>query len=694
MHRITFFSCLLWLTLSAAAYGDSTTLQDGMVILRSGETREWSSFPETIEKRQIEITFTAKANEAEYCLALRQQDVKQAWRILLNGEPLGELTRDENDMRRYFGIGPRRLVEGENRLTIAASGKAASDDVRIGEIVLHHRPLEEVLREGQLEVTVVDEKGTPLPCRLTLVDAAGALQTVAPPREKRLAVRPGVIYSAPQRVTLGVPAGKYTIYAGRGPEYSLAQEKVEVSAGGTQSVRLALRREVDTPGYAACDTHIHTLTYSGHGDATIHERMVTLAGEGIELAIAADHNLHVDFRPMAESLGLSPYFTSVVGNEVTTSIGHFNVFPCDPAEKPVDPQQPDWSRLFEAILQQKQTECIILNHGRDLHRGTRPLGPAWFLASVGENLNGWPVRFHAMEVINSGATQNDPLQLMHDWMALRNRGYRIAPIGASDSHDVARHFVGQGRTYIRCDDRDAGKIDAREALRSLRAGRVLVSYGLLADMTVEGKYQPGDLAEASGDEMTIEARILGPHWVAARRALLFANGQLIKEAQVEDDAATAGGVKWQGTWTLSRPRHDVQLVLVALGDGVAGLYWPTAKPYQPVSPVWEPYTLAVTGAIWVDADGDGRHASARDDAERIVAASGGDVAKLVAALADYDAAVAAQAIHLYRAAGGSLESEAWNSALKDAAPHVQTAATTYLRGWRDSQRARAELGLP
>ena len=56
------------------------------------------------------------------------------------------------------------------------------------------------------------------------------------------------------------------------------------------TVPLAIRREVATPGLVACDTHVHTLTNSGHGDATIAERVVTLAGEGIELPIATDHN--------------------------------------------------------------------------------------------------------------------------------------------------------------------------------------------------------------------------------------------------------------------------------------------------------------------------------------------------------------------------------------------------------------------
>ena len=147
-------------------------------------------------------------------------------------------------------------------------------------------------------IEVVDE-GTPnhLPSRITVIDSNGSLQTLAVESSERQqtewtdnkAVRPGIVYSR-GTVKIGLPAGRYTIFAGRGFEYSLAQTEVTLGAGETARRSLAIRREVPTEGYVACDTHVHTLTHSGHGDATIEERMLTLAGEGIELPIATDHN--------------------------------------------------------------------------------------------------------------------------------------------------------------------------------------------------------------------------------------------------------------------------------------------------------------------------------------------------------------------------------------------------------------------
>ena len=89
-------------------------------------------------------------------------------------------------------------------------------------------------------------------------------------------MRPGVIYTSTGKARFGLPRGKYTLYAGRGFEYSLAQTSVSVMPGDRSKKTLAIRREVPTQGYVACDTHVHTLTHSGHGDATVLERMITL----------------------------------------------------------------------------------------------------------------------------------------------------------------------------------------------------------------------------------------------------------------------------------------------------------------------------------------------------------------------------------------------------------------------------------
>lgn len=686
---------LAWFS-AARAGGDEGPLaiEPRMVHLRSGEAREWSSFPEKADDTHWSVKFVAPKNEAEQTLCLRQQDVKQAWRVLLNDKPLGQLLRDEADAILYLPIAAGLLAEGENRLRIEcpARGPGSSDDIRVGEIRLDARPLAGVLNEATLEIEVRDsDTHQPLPARITITSAEGALQTTGAASSDRLAVRPGVVYTADGKARIGLPAGRYTLFAGRGFEYSLAQVETTLAAGETEHHTLQIRREVPTPGYVACDPHIHTLTYSGHGDATIAERIITLAGEGIELPIATDHNVHIDYDEHARRLGVRQHFTPVMGNEVTTPAGHFNAFPIEREARVANHRNQEWPATFEEIFATPGVKIAILNHARDLHSSVRPFGADRFLAATGDQLDGWPMRMNGMEVINSGATQNDPLELARDWMTLLNRGSSLTPVGSSDSHDVARYIVGQGRTYIRSDDRDVGNLDVDAAVTNFLQGRVLVSYGLIAELKVNGRYTSGELASLAGDEVAAELRVLGPHWVKANRIQLYANGELLREEEIAADAPRdlPAGVKWQGKWTLPRPAHDVHLVAIALGEGIEGAHWTTAKPYQPRSPDWHPVTLGVSGAVWLDGDKDGRRSSAREYAERIAAAADKSLEKLIAGLATYDAAVAAQAAHLFRTSGGALDADQLAAHRESMSPPVAVGMRKYLESWRDSERARA-----
>src|SRR3954454_6074529 len=79
-------------------------LEPRLVHLRSGNVREWSSFPAQSEGDRLETRFSAKKNVGEMVMRLRQRDVKQTWRVLLNGKSLGELVHDENDQVLYLPI--------------------------------------------------------------------------------------------------------------------------------------------------------------------------------------------------------------------------------------------------------------------------------------------------------------------------------------------------------------------------------------------------------------------------------------------------------------------------------------------------------------------------------------------------------------------------------------------------------------
>ncbi|MGZ0174726.1 MAG: CehA/McbA family metallohydrolase, partial [Planctomycetales bacterium] len=736
---------------SGQLLADDIVITNQMHHLRQMEPREWSTFPEKAEATKLELKFEAKAEARERCLSLRQQDVKETWTISLNGEPLGKLHINEIDMRVYYEVGFDLMKAGENTLTIECLKGRKPDDIRVGEITLLDRKKRGLLREATIELSVTEplsdsipfwqlhrddvelepkkmSRGRNLvpipkqlqsfavlsalqwrqigisnlvrarvPCRITILNSDGSLQECVAESEKQVAFRPGTVYASNRPVKILLPAGEYRVLIGRGFEYSLAERQVSVPEGSTQKLAVSIDREVDTEGWVACDTHVHTLTHSGHGDSTVQERMVTLAGEGIELPIATDHNVHIDHRPFAKEAGVDRYFTPVIGNEVTTKIGHFNIFPVKPGANLPNHKLTDWDEIADSINQVDGVKVVILNHARDIHSNVRPFGPALFNDAVGENIKGWRFRANAMETANSSANQTDIMQMFRDWMTMLNRGHKITPVGCSDSHDVSRHFVGQGRTYIRCDDRDPGNIDVEQAVDSFVQGRVMVSYGLLTTLTVNDRYGSGEMARVSGDTVKVNVRVQGPHWTTASKVQLFANGTVIRESKMpaNDDSAPAKRLDWKTEWIIPRPNHDAHLVAIATGPGITGPHWKTALPYQPTSPDFEPTSLGCSGAVWLDVDGDGRRSSARDYAEFAVGSSGGNIEAIVEELKTYDEATAAQAAFVFHRQTGLEKQNPFLSgdvqaAVRKAAPHVQDGIQKYVDAWRRNQIAAAE----
>jgi hypothetical protein len=527
---------------------------------------------------------------------------------------------------------------------------------------------------GTVLVRVTEAKtGRPLPCRLTILDSSGNLAAVQAEKSPQIAVRPGVVYTATGEARFTLPQGRYTVYATRGFEYGLANHSLTVNDSPAR-LQLTLTREVNTDGYVSCDTHIHTLTYSGHGDCAIEERMVTLAGEGIELPIATEHNLHSDYSPTARATGTEPYITPVIGNEVTTGVGHFNAFPIRAGSPAPAFNLKDRKRVLDGIRATPDVRVVILNHPNDLHANFRPTDPTRFHPISGESLDGSPWAFDGIEVINSSALQSDFMRPYRDWFALLNRGQRMVGIGASDSHDVDRYIVGQARTYIASSATRPDRIDVKEACDNLHAGKALVSMGLLTEAWVDDKFGVGDLATGTGKEMKVRVRVQGPRWITADRIEVYANGQkVISRPLLPPSGAT---VKADLTFTLPRPRNDIWLVAIASGPGITAPYWPLRRPYQPTRADWEPRVVGSTSPIWVDGDGDGRYSSPLDYARAVVEKDAAPPG-LMRALESYDAAVAAQAASLCRARGMKLNAPPFLQAINEAAPGVRQAFVAY-----------------
>lgn len=601
-------SLLFLFLLSQSLCGADRTVDKTFYHVRNADTREWSHYPENAERNVLHIEFDVPQPEEYEILTLRQQGTKQTWKVSLNEKEIGSLQRDHNHLEHGIVLPKGTLKATGNVLEIYTESEV-SDDIEVGDFALwksrfrvdpsltaeleKRRGFKRVVPDLKKELSLVcidKGSGKAVPCRFTIVDKeTGVLAFIAVESDDRLAVREGVVYSLDGKVTVRLdPEKSYLIYAGRGFEYSLEVE--EVSPEGENQLTFTLEREVETPGLVACDTHLHTYEFDRHGDCTLTERILSAAGEGVELPVSTGHDKHIAYDEEAIRIGAHEWMTPVTGCEITTSLGHFNSFPVKPEAKPAEHKLRNWDQIFQNIYSTPDVKVCILNHGRDVHRKFTPLAPENFDSATGTFLHGRKLRANGMEILNSGATQTDPMELVNDWFALLKSGHPIAAVGASDSHTVNFAIPGQGRTYLEVpDDSDPATIDVDAAVDSFVKGRTWVSFGLMALL------EPDEKAEGA------RIRVLGPAWTSADRVRIFRNGKLVQDLQINPQDGAKPGEKFEASFTyadLNATKGDF-LCAVATGPGISGAWWPMMPPYQPDSPNLERYVFGMSPAVWL-----------------------------------------------------------------------------------------------
>ncbi len=661
-----------------AVSGESVTVLDKPIHLGTPGVPEWREFAgKKPQGMNFKRAFQSTAFEGPGTLLIWQDDVKSGgWQVRLNGRSLGRLHTYESKMVHRLDVPSGVVKEGGNTLEIL--GPKMIDDVILQKAVLMPLSANETLGKSHL-VVEVKESGKPVPCRVTIAGEHGFLAPLEVEQNPRLAVRPGIIYTLDGRVRVGLLPGHYKVYATRGFEYSMAVQDVVIDEGASKKVNLQIRREVPMDGYVSCDTHIHVRTFSGHGDSSVEERIPTIAGEHIELAVSTDHNVNADYRPSQEKLGALSYFTSVIGNEVTTKVGHFNAYPIEKGSSVPDYKSADWSALISGMRKTPGVQVIQLNHPRNIHSGFSPTAPEHFNFATGRNLYGPEWTLDAFEVITSAALQDDLMRTFRDWFGLLNHGHSITGIATSDTHDVARYILGQGRTYVACDDSNPARIPVDEVCRSLRSGRALFGMGLLANIKVNGRFGVGELATGLGEMIRVDAEVLGPSWVDAESVALYQNGVKVRESKFSGTRGRAGQ-KAKVQWTLPRPGFDAWLVVVANGPPVTEPCWEIPRPYQHKGVDWQPGVIGATNPVRLDADGNGRFTPARAYAEGLVQEVGLNPAKLLKRLEPFDSATAAQVAGILHAQISPAGFDGLQKLLAKSSPQVR-------QGFRDFKSA-------
>jgi hypothetical protein len=514
---------------------------------------------------------------------------------------------------------------------------------------------------GIVKFRVTDVSGSPIPCRLSFIAPDGSRPELFPNADadpERLAVRRNTVYTITGNGQITVPPGRYTVWASHGLEWSVASVTFDVEAGENTAFALSLEHQVDTTGWVSGDFHLHTLTYSGHGDSNMPERIISIVGEGVEFAVATDHNHNTDYLPTMKQVGADPYLTSVTGNEVSTPIGHFNAFPLEP-DRPIPPHQfPAAEPMFKFIREEPNRFGVVpiiqLNHPR--WSGINYFGQTGLDPITGvSDRESYSDDFDTIEIFNENENWGyfDPdltdlpissgsFSVLRDWYNLLNRGHTAAAVGNSDSHDVESEIAGIPRNFIRSSTDDPSKIDPAEIVEMQRKKMVFTTSGPFIEYKVNGADMGSTISLDEPGEVTVAVRVQAADWIDCDVVKVVVNGDVVRQIPVSQTRE----VERLKTTVKIPIESDSWLTLLAEGDeSLAPIVHDQGRPILPI---------AVMNPVWIDADGDGDWTSPVAQAEAFVerARSARLIGRSLPAAPAWERALIARAIGNYKPEGG------------------------------------------
>lgn len=416
-----------------------------------------------------------------------------------------------------------------------------------------------------------------------------------------------------------IAPGQYRVYATRGPEFGLTETEFTIAAGEAHTLDLgAPLRVVETPGWITADLHIHSAP-SDDSTVPMRVRLASFLAEGGEVLVSTDHDYVSDFSPLIEELGLRDRVRSVVGLEVTGvvmtpnvpfSVGHHNVFPLPyrPTLHRAGALRSENVRLREIIGEARALpgrRLVQLNHARAStdETGAADEGGNFFdhlsigkrfdpsqpldsennrsLLDADEATGIRDIDFDVMELLNSGSMERY-YKLRADWFSLLRQGLPKTGTGNSDTHSLYR-VPAVPRNYVRMRDDTPRGFEEAEFVDNVGRGAVWITTGPILDVHL-GDAAAGDTVQ--GSEATLRVGVRAAPWVPVSELSIFVNGELAEQRSIN-------------------PPADLEIPLRFETDSfvVVEVQGPAEGTYRELLPGFQP--IAVTNAIFVDADGDG-----------------------------------------------------------------------------------------
>jgi hypothetical protein len=495
----------------------------------------------------------------------------------------------------------------DDRLSTAPVGFTITAGARTGVAPIEMAP------PAQLVVSVLDERGRHAPAKIQLIGHVAAADRGKDPRTflyslergERQRTTPfdgsdrfveGAWWTADGRLSVPVRPGHYDLVVTRGPEYEIAEQPIALAAGGFAAHQVALVRSFATDGWVAGDFHIHAQPSTDSG-LPIAQRVASCAAEGLEVAVATDHNYITDYAPVIAATGLDSWLLGVPGMELTTfEMGHFNGYPLR-----VDPgstrggefqwagQPPD--SLFAQLrgLAIDPARAIVqVNHPRQQVLGyfaqffvdqatAQPYTPTGILgifAPYGDEFKpgNFSLAFDAIELVTGTRSEDvhtfrapDPLPpgpfpdpqpvagqvllgpdgrpefpgTVETWFTMLDHGHRATGMGTSDSHHLLGDEPGYARTllYVGAGKDVPGGYSQGDVIAAIQGHRAVVTTAPFLELTVGG-HGVGDTVAVPGGATDAAIHVRSPSWAPVDHLILYANSQVVADLAIPADHAT------------------------------------------------------------------------------------------------------------------------------------------------------------
>lgn len=476
-----------------------------------------------------------------------------------------------------------------------------------------------VSAEGHLATRCVLDRGGPCPCKVTVEGVDG---TVSPDFGPAHAAGPAKNTVTTETGLVDVPLapGTYLLTASHGPEFLLAQETVAIGEGAKVEKALTLSRVVDTTGYIAADFHQHTMVGADAPTGT-RDRVISNVAEGVEIAVASEHNAVADLDPIVRALGMRAHFVSIPGNELTTDAsrtpwGHANVFPLVPA--PTRPRggatvvrDRSAHDVFEELRKGAESPFVLqINHPRTGKTGYFDALGFDPLRGEGAVDKGYDGGFDAVEIWNGRNAQARD-EGLPDFLGLLRASHPTTPTGNTDTHGVVGQEAGYPRTYVRVtDDSNLGAWNeprTRELVGSLRERRdVVLTNGPFLRVSAGGQ---GIGGVVRGRTVEVLVTVEAAPWVDVSEVEL----RLVTAPKAGEKSGRDLPVQVLGPKPVALEGHRSKTGQVRFRVTVDrdAAFVAIARGKRPLTPVLsgdpaEIMPYAITGAIWIDADNDGK----------------------------------------------------------------------------------------